>query len=204
MSIAIPFWSRTRKSEFRFRFPSWKSVAHPYERLAMPRIHVCSLARIAGMTETTGARSLVTLINKGTRVDRPAAIAAENHLFVAISDITSDMEGQILPGDAHVRTLLEFVQRWDRDAPILIHCFAGVSRSTAAAFITACALRPDRAEDAIAQSIRAASPTATPNARLVALADTMLGRSGRMIAAVERIGRGQDCMEGIPFALDLH
>ena len=59
---------------------------------------------------------------------------------------------------------------------MLIHCFAGVSRSTAAAFIAACALAPNRDEATIARALRAASPTATPNARLVALADAALGR----------------------------
>ncbi len=170
----------------------------------MPRIHVCSLARVASTTKMTGARSLVTLINKDTPVERPAVIAAENHLFVAISDIIANTEGQILADETHIQTLLDFVKRWDRAAPILIHCYAGVSRSTAAAFITACALRPDRPEDEIARHIRTASPTATPNAHLVSLADAMLGRSGRMIAAVASIGRGRDCFEGIPFALDLH
>jgi predicted protein tyrosine phosphatase len=162
------------------------------------------MARIADMTETTGARTLVTLINLGTPVVRPASIAAENHLFVAISDITTDQEGGILPGEKHVMSLLEFVRRWDRTAPLLIHCYAGISRSTAAAFISACALCPEKTEETIAQSLRMASPTATPNARLVALADVILGRSGRMIKAIDRIGRGQDSFEGVPFALDLH
>jgi predicted protein tyrosine phosphatase len=86
---------------------------------------------------------------------------------------------------------------------MVIHCFAGVSRSTAAAFITVCALAPHREERGIAESLRAASPTATPNARLVALADSLLGRRGRMSAAIEAIGRGADCIEGRPFALEL-
>ncbi|MGO9007855.1 MAG: tyrosine phosphatase family protein [Beijerinckiaceae bacterium] len=169
----------------------------------MPRIHVCSMARIADVTKATGARTLVTLINRGTPVERPVSISAENHLFVAVSDITSDMDGEILPGETHVATLLDFVQRWDRVDPLLIHCYAGISRSTAAAFISACALCPDRDEDAIARNMRIASPTATPNARLVAVADTMLARSGRMVAAIERIGRGRDCFEGVPFGLEL-
>lgn len=161
------------------------------------------MARIGDVTKATGARSLVTLINRGTPVERPSSIPAENHLFVAVSDITQDREGEILPGEAHVGALLDFIRRWDRVDPLLIHCFAGVSRSTAAAFISACALAPERDEAEIARHIRIASPTATPNARLVALADTMLARSGRMITAVERIGRGQDCFEGVPFALEL-
>jgi predicted protein tyrosine phosphatase len=84
-----------------------------------------------------------------------------------------------------------------------VHCYAGISRSTAGAFIAACALNPQRDERAIAQYIRQASPTATPNALLVSIADRMLERNGRMIAAVEAIGRGLAAEEGHPFRLDL-
>jgi predicted protein tyrosine phosphatase len=64
-------------------------------------------------------------------------------------------------------------------------------------------LRPHRDEAEIAQAVRANSPTATPNARLVAIADAMLGRNGRMVAAIEKIGRGCNCFEGTPFVLEL-
>jgi predicted protein tyrosine phosphatase len=67
----------------------------------------------------------------------------------------------------------------------------------------ACALSAARTELAIAQELRRASPTATPNARIVSLADDMLGRDGRMIAAIESIGRGMMAEEGHPFRLDL-
>ena len=169
----------------------------------MSRIHVCSIFKIAELAETTGARSLVTLINQDIIVHRPPCIAPERHLFVAVSDITVELEGHILPGETHVESLLEFVQNWDREQPLLMHCFAGVSRSTAAAFIAACALSPERDEAEIARAIRNASPTASPNSRLVAVADFMLGRQGRMIEAIERIGRGEECYEGVPFAVDL-
>jgi predicted protein tyrosine phosphatase len=85
----------------------------------------------------------------------------------------------------------------------VFHCWAGVSRSTAAAYITACSLAPDRDEAEIAAALRLASPTATPNARFVALADDILGRQGRMVAAVHSIGRGADCIEGTPFMLKI-
>jgi len=169
----------------------------------VPRIHVCSIFRIADITEATGARTLVTLINRDIRVDRPAAIPPERHLFVEVSDITAEIDGHVLADETHVETLLEFVRTWDRQQPLLIHCFAGVSRSTAAAFIAACALSPHLDEDDIAQRLRRASPTATPNAHLVALADKILDRDGRMVAAIDRIGRGEDCVEGEPFALEL-
>jgi predicted protein tyrosine phosphatase len=85
----------------------------------------------------------------------------------------------------------------------VIHCFAGVSRSTAAAYVAACALKPDGDEFAIAKALRAASPTASPNSRLVALADDALGRRGRMSEAIAAIGRGEACFEGTPFTLEL-
>ena len=169
----------------------------------MPRIHVCPLAQIDETVRATGARDMVTIINVGTPVTRPRAIAADRHLYIGVSDITTPLQGHILPGREHVRTLLDFVHAWDRRTPLLIHCFAGVSRSTAAAFVAACALAPHRDEAGIARAIREASPTATPNARLVEAADEVLGREGRMNAAVESIGRGADCWEGAPFALEI-
>ncbi len=169
----------------------------------MPRLHVCSLALVADTVERTGARSLLTLLSPGTPVERPAAIASERHLYLAISDIVAPMPGQTLPERNHLDDLLDFVRGWDRAEPMLIHCYAGVSRSTAAAFIAACALKPERDEFEVALALRAASPTATPNARLVALADAALGRNGRMTEAIAGIGRGEDCFEGTPFALEL-
>ncbi|MFZ0528573.1 MAG: protein tyrosine phosphatase, partial [Xanthobacteraceae bacterium] len=55
----------------------------------------------------------------------------------------------------------------------------------------------------IAQALRRASPTATPNRRIVSIADRLLGRDGRMIAAIETIGRGALAAEATPFRLDL-
>ena len=169
----------------------------------MPRLHVCSLALVAETVERAGARSLVTLLSPGTSVERPSAIPPERHLYLAVSDIDAPMPGQTLPERSHLEELLAFVRAWDRAEPMLIHCFAGVSRSTAAAFIAACALNPRRNEFEVARAIRAASPTATPNARLVALADEALERDGRMNEAIAKIGRGEQCFEGTPFALEL-
>jgi predicted protein tyrosine phosphatase len=169
----------------------------------MPRLHVCSLALIDDMVAQTGARSMVTLLSPGTNITRPSLIAAERHLNIAMSDIVEHAPGQVLPDETHVDALIAFVSAWDRKEPLLIHCFAGVSRSTASAYIAACLLSPHRDEHEVARALRAASPTATPNARFVALADIRLGRRGRMNAGIQSIGRGVECFEGVPFALEL-
>jgi len=166
-------------------------------------IHVCSLARLHDTVETTGAGHVVTLLKDTDRVARPPTIAEANHLILGMDDIAEPMEGYIIPCDEHVSRLLQFVRGWDRARPMVVHCYAGISRSTASAFVAACALNPARDEHAIAQVIRQTSRTASPNARIVAIADRLLGRDGRMIAAIDAIGRGEMALEGIPFRLDL-
>ena len=166
-------------------------------------IHVCSLARLEETVEQTGARHIVSLIGDEARVARPSCIAPENHLWLRLQDISAPLDGYIAPAEEHVADLLDFVRDWDRRAPLVVHCYMGISRSTASAYATVCALNPSRDEATIAQALRRASPTATPNARIVSLADRLLGRNGRMIVAIENIGRGVLSAEAVPFRLDL-
>jgi predicted protein tyrosine phosphatase len=166
-------------------------------------IHVCSLARLHHTVETIGARHVVTLMRDVAQVVRPKSILEANHLVLSMDDIAEAIDGYELPGEAHVTRLIEFVTGWDRAAPMVVHCYAGISRSTAAAFTAACALNPKRDEADIARALRRASPIASPNVRIVALADAALGRKGRMVRAIEGIGLGEAAMEGNPFRLDL-
>ena len=166
-------------------------------------LHVCSLARLYATVDGTGARHVVTLMKDTDRVARPAGVAAENHLVLGMDDIAEPMDGYVVPCDEHVSRLIAFVRGWDRARPLVVHCYAGISRSTAGAYVAACALNPARDEMAIARELRRLSATATPNARIVSLADRMLGRDGRMVAAIDAIGRGLIAYEGDPFRLDL-
>lgn len=169
----------------------------------MARLYVCSLTKVVETVRSSGARSLVTILTAGASIARPNGIAPERHLRIAVSDVDAAQNGHILACREHIESLLAFAGAWDRREPLVMHCYAGVSRSPAAAYITACALLPGRAESDLAQDLRRASPTATPNRRLIALADEMLDRQGRMVRAIADIGRGVDCYEGAPFALEL-
>jgi predicted protein tyrosine phosphatase len=166
-------------------------------------IHVCSLARLHATVDETGARHIVTLLRLIDRVERPKHIAEENHLVLAVDDINTPQDGYTVPGEEHVQRLIEFVGRWDRSTPMVVHCFAGISRSTAAAFTAACALNPERDELQIAWEVRRASRTAQPNQRIVSIADRLLKRDGRMVRAIETIGPGDLATEGHPFRLDI-
>jgi predicted protein tyrosine phosphatase len=166
-------------------------------------IHVCSLALLNATVEATGARHVVSLIGDEATIERPSAIVPENHLWLRLHDISAPLDGYIMPDEQHIAELLDFVRSWDRRAPLVMHCYAGISRSTASAFAGVCALSPHRDEASIAQALRLASPTATPNIRIVSLADRLLGRGGRMVAAIETIGRGVLAAEATPFRLEL-
>jgi predicted protein tyrosine phosphatase len=164
-------------------------------------IHVCSLARLPEMITRTGSRHVVSLLAQEDNLTRPAAIAPENHLWLQMHDISEPAEGFVMPQPKHVEALIAFVTRWPREAPLIIHCFAGISRSTAAAFVTVCALNPASDERNIAKALRNASPTATPNIRIVTIADQMLGRRGRMVSAIKLIGTGLVLSEALPFRI---
>ena len=137
------------------------------------------------------------------QVQRPASVLEVNHLRISMDDITEHMEGFVAPNETHVADLLNFVRGWDRAAPLVVHCYAGISRSTASAFAAACALNPHRDELTIARKIREASPSAFPNRLIVTLADRALGREGRMLRALDAIGPGDLGVEGRPFRVDL-
>ena len=166
-------------------------------------IHVCSLAALPDIVQTTGASHVLTVMGKVDQVQRPVSIRPENHRKVAFDDITEPMDGYVMPSEAHVAEVLDFIRSWDRNAPLVIHCWAGVSRSTASAFAAACALNPHREEIEIARQIRAASPIASPNRLLVSLADKALGRQGRMVRALDAIGPASMMVEGVPFRVEL-
>lgn len=166
-------------------------------------IYVCSLADLAATVASSGASHILTVMGKVEKAQRPANVLEANHLKIAMDDIVEDADGFSVPSAAHVEQALAFVRKWDRAAPLVIHCYAGISRSTASAFMALCALNPTRDESEIAWRIRAASPCASPNRLIVTLADQALQRDGRMVRALDAIGPGTMTIEGRPFHLPL-
>lgn len=148
-----------------------------------------------------GARRIVSLRSPDAERIAGHGLAENSVLHLSFNDIAEDRPGLVSPARGHVEALLAFAQGWSRDAPLLIHCHAGISRSTAAALIVAAALEPGRGEMELAELLRTLAPEATPNPYLTRIADDMLGRQGRLTEAVRAIGRGAEAFEGRPFVL---
>src|ERR1700722_10168413 len=81
---------------------------------------------------------LVTLLSPEHMIETPPGIDSARHLRLAVNDVSGVGASAPPPARHHVDELLEFGRTWEPHAPILVHCWAGISRSTAAAFILLC------------------------------------------------------------------
>jgi len=162
---------------------------------------VCPLSHVETVVATRGPSHLITLLDPSNLIRTPASLTPDRHLKLGVNDIVDMIDGHVCPDETLVRNILDFGGGWDEAKPMLIHCWAGISRSTATAFVLACERNADVPEHRIAQALRKASPHASPNRRIVGLADDILGRRGRMVDAVEAIGPGEFVVESRPFDL---
>jgi predicted protein tyrosine phosphatase len=166
-------------------------------------IIVCGLNAVEEQIERHGARSVISLLGPETPHRRFTGIEATRHLQLTMHDIIDATEGFSAPRVNDAERLVSFVSSWDRAEPLLIHCWAGISRSTASAYTALCMLRPEASEEDLAWELRAASPSATPNRLIVSHTDSLLKRDGRMSRAIDAIGRGENAYEGTPFILKI-
>lgn len=108
---------------------------------------------------------------------------APPHLVLAFEDVDDDTLGLAVATEDHVARALEFARR-NQEAALLVHCFHGVGRSASIALaILADRSAPGEEADALRQLL-AIRPEATPNLVVIAHADRLLGRGGRLIEAV--------------------
>ena len=164
-------------------------------------IHVCPLSAVPDVVARAEAAHLITLLQEEILVERPRAILPDKHLRLHVHDIAEPQPGCVTPDDTHIAELIAFAREWGGRGPMVVHCWAGISRSTAAAFTALCLVNAEVPEERIARALREASPTAYPNRLMIKLADDALGREGRMMRAVETIGRGVPSGEAAPFSL---
>lgn len=163
------------------------------------KIIISSLADLDEVVRTRRPSHVISLLDPESMIETPSGVAA--HLKVGVNDIAEPMEGLIHPTAEVVEDILRFGRTWDVANPMLVHCWAGISRSSASAFILACERCPATDERVIAEHLRRASRAATPNSLMVQLADDLLGRRGRMVDAVRAIGVGDWLMANPPYEL---
>lgn len=157
-------------------------------------IYVTSLFEMPHYVTTLRPSHLVSIIQPELQPETPPEITPENHLRVQVHDISEPAPGSVHPGERHIRQLIDFLREWPARAPLLVHCYAGISRSTAAALI-ARVVKSGNALDA-ALALRRAAPHARPNSLIIGLADQILGLDGGLIDARQAMGEGISAVEG--------
>lgn len=149
-------------------------------------IALCGLLGIENAVGSFRPQKLITLLDPPIRLRTPTAVRNRNHLKLGVRDIACYLPLFGAPSRRHVRRLLEFGAHWELSERLLVHCAAGVSRSAAALLILLAQKNPGREHDVVAR-VCAQAHHIRPNRRLIRLGDELLGCSGRLVAAVERI-----------------
>jgi predicted protein tyrosine phosphatase len=159
---------------------------------------------VAEVVAARRPQRVVSLLDPDIAFPELGPAFADRHLRLSFHDVHTKAGGATPPSVAHIAELLAFLSARDPAETILIHCRAGIGRSTATAFIVACLENPDVSEQEIAVALRRASPTARPNETLIAFADAAMHRGGRMSAAIDETGRDLawvTVQEGEPFEM---
>lgn len=167
----------------------------------MPDLHVCPLSGLPQVATKLGCFHLLTLLSPDHAGEYPRNLACDEHLHLSFHDIIEATPNLVAPDSDIMQAIIDF-GRGARDHCMLIHCWAGISRSSAAAYAIACDRNPGFEGD-IADELRRRAPSVTPNRLMVQLADDALRRNGRMVAAIARIGRGVEAFEGETYRLPL-
>ena len=155
------------------------------------RLTICGIPELDEHC-AAGVTHVLSILDPDTP-DPPAfaAFAPHHRLALRFHDIIDTLPDRLAPAKADVERLLAFGHELS-DAPgnhLLIHCHAGVSRSTASAALILAQARPDRpARDAL-EAVAQLRPRAWPNLRILEFGDELLGRNGEIVAAAAAIYR---------------
>ena len=104
--------------------------------------------------------------------------------FAFFDDIEEPIEGYVHPTHEAVQEILEFTATCQDGDSLLVHCHAGISRSTAVAFAAVCAMEGPGRESIALSMIRNIRPGMNPNLLIVHFADAIYGRGGAMTREV--------------------
>lgn len=141
---------------------------------------VCSKYQVSAYVIKHAATHLITMLDPDDSIQRPGSIAAENHLELHFEDYDDDLFSNG-PTIENCQQILDFGKKLPDDAVTVVHCFAGVSRSTAAA-LALYVQQNGMSQLAEAQRWLAADrPIAMPNMLMAGYFDKLLECNGKFI-----------------------
>lgn len=161
------------------------------------RLTICGIAELCDFRDASVTHVLSILDPDRAEPEDFTQYAPHTRLTLRFDDIIAPAPGQIMPEREHIDALLRFGRGLAGDTSreaggdplchLLVHCHMGISRSTAAMTILLAEARPQAEADAVIEAVHGIREKAWPNLRMVTLADEMLGRQGRLVAAAGRL-----------------
>jgi predicted protein tyrosine phosphatase len=187
--------------------------------LAPFRVTICGIAELDDHSAAGVTHVLSILDPEWPEPPAFAAFAPHRRLALRFHDIIEPTPDRLLPSRDDVAQLLEFGRGLGEPAGnhLLVHCHAGVSRSTAAAALILVQAYPDRPAGDALDAVARIRPRAWPNLRILEFGDALLGRDGEIVAAASAIyrrvldrepfveeamidgGRGREVIAGLSF-----
>lgn len=145
-------------------------------------ITICRKNRVKDVARRFEATHILSFLDPGDRLVTPKGVPPDRHATFNMND-THEPEDPYPPTLEQVRAVHLWFSALPPDARVVIHCFQGVSRSTAMALgLLSARLGPQEAAD----RLRRIRPEATPNRLIVALWDRHLQLNGRLSEEAEK------------------
>lgn len=151
-----------------------------------PTLFTCSWSRLQEHAGRLKPAFVVSILGESDLVSLPE-FRQVRHLKLRIDDIAYPVAGARCAERTDIEALVAFFREWDGRARLLIHCWAGTSRSAAAALAALAVKNPGREIDA-ARLLRERGPHLRPNERMVRLADEILGCRGWLLEGLREMG----------------
>ena len=161
------------------------------KRLAPFQVTICGIDEL-GFHWEAGVTHVLSILDPGwPEPEALGAFDAHRRLELRFHDVIEAGPGWIAPERLDVEQLLSFGHDLTeaRGRHLLVHCHAGVSRSTAAATLILAQARPDRPAEEVLQAVVRQRSHAWPNLRILELGDALLDRRGEIVDAARAIYR---------------
>jgi len=150
------------------------------------KIVVCSRSAVSRKTTQHSVTHVLSLLDPGKTPYLHPHTNRQNWLLLHFEDNLEEHEKNS-PTREHVARILEWGQTIPDDAVVLVHCEAGVSRSTAAALALLVQKHGIDKIDECIQLLLEVRPVACPNKLIAKFADEQLGCEGKLLIASEKI-----------------
>ncbi len=156
------------------------------EKTLVPfQLTICGIEELEGHC-AGGVTHVLSILDPGwPEPESLSGFDIHHRLRLRFHDVIESQPGWIAPERWDVELLLAFSRDLaaSEKAHLLVHCHAGVSRSTAAATLVMAQTRPDRPAAEVLVEIVRLRPRAWPNLRILELGDEVLGRRGEIVEA---------------------